>query len=499
MSHHFKIIAKSALIALFTAYAVGCSIYKIDPGPLPKTAIPEKFDNPEATATEVSTEWWKEFGSEELDALMEKALGENWDIRKTWSRLAQARATYIINRAPLFPSFEATTDASRQRFIDERGTTPFGFPVVYPKNFVEDIRIGGSLAYELDVWRRIASLKHAAQFNLDAARFDIQATSYVVAGNLTDAWLSLREQVELLGLLSEQIEANKTQLELLELRLGVGQANALDVLQQRQQLAATTAEIPRARSLLETSEHQLNVLLGHAPQKGIIRTKNVTLPALPPLPTFGKPIDLLEQRPDIRAARDRLIAADYEVAAAIAERLPRLTLTLSYDFQASDLTGPLTQETGTILGNLVAPLFQGGRLAAKIRKRQAIVQERLAEYTHAFLTALLEIENALTQERRQGELITAIQTQTNHARRSLEESRARYLNGLNDYLPVLTALQSLQALERRIIQERRQQLSFRANLYRALGGAWPEDLIPPNSDRPSSGPKPREADDSAAT
>ena len=189
------------------------------------------------------------------------------------------------------------------------------------------------------------------------------------------------------------------------------------------------------------------------------------------------PIDLLNSRPDLRAAKARIEAADQDVAVAVADRLPRLTLNLNYDFQATEFAGPFNRQITSVLGNLTGPIFEGGRRKAEVKRRQEILKERINRYTQLFLNALLEAENALVQERRQNELIFAMEKQIAHALRSLEEARARFVNGLNDYLPVLTSLQTTQALERNLVIERRRRLTFRSNLLRAIGGVLPESLL----------------------
>ncbi|MCH6256337.1 efflux transporter outer membrane subunit [Puniceicoccaceae bacterium K14] len=464
-----KINYKLFVATLATALLFGCATHRVNRSPEPTIDPPESFLPTAQTSKPIKTQWWVEFSSPELDTLMETALIENLDIKQAWNRLAQSRAVYESSRAGLFPSFRLNGNASQTHITDDADTGT-------DSSKIESALLGGELSYEIDLWRRIGGLKNSAQANVAASYEEVQATAFTISGSVVDSWLSIREQVELLKLTRQQLATNKIQLELLELRLTVGEASALDILQQRQQIAATEAEIPTLLSAQQTARHQLQILLGQAPRNDFIQTDDVTLPQLPPLPSLGTPIDLLEQRPDLRAARNRLVAEDYALAVAIAERLPRLTLNLSYDFQANDIAGPFNRQIKSIIGNLTAPIFEGGRLKAEIKRRRAIVEERLNHYSQLFLNALLEVENALTQERKQGELINALQIQAGYAQDSLQEARARYLNGLNDYLPVLTALRSAQELERRIISERRLQLNFRSNLYRALGGSWSQAL-----------------------
>ena len=487
-------IRKLAVATLLSTICLGCRVHRTEKSPTPNVTLPEAFQSPSSSDARNNEPWWKTFDSPELNDLMGVALEKNLDVKQSWNRLAQASAVYVINRAGQLPalrinsgaSITQTTDrkplSASQQFIDIAES--LGVPVIDGDLTTENIIVGGGLSYELDIWRRVNSLKASARSNLSATFEDVQATAFLVSASVVDAWLSVRQQVELLKLVREQLSANRTQLELLELRLSVGQATALDVLQQRQQVAATEAEIPSMASVLDTQQHRLQILLGQNPMGGLVSTNAVVLPEFTPLPGIGTPLDLLNARPDLRAARNRIEAADHDVAVAVAERLPRLTLNLTYDFQANELAGPFNRQIASLLGNLTGPIFEGGRRKAEVRRRQAILEERLNRYTQLFINALLEVENALVQERRQNELIFALEKQIGHARLSLEEARARYVNGLNDYLPVLTSLQTTQVLERRLIMERRRRLTFRSNLLRAIGGVWSESLETQSSQTP---------------
>ena len=132
---------------------------------------------------------------------------------------------------------------------------------------------------------------------------------------------------------------------------------------------------------------------------------------------------------------------------------------------------------------MITPLVDGGRRRNEVVRQKARVQELLDRFGQTYLTALREIEDALVQERQQRELIRNLERQMTIAQSTLDVSRSRYTHGLIDYLNVLVAVQSLQALQRRVISERKTLLSRRAELYRALGGKWTDTLEAPNAIR----------------
>ena len=265
--NHSPKIRNLLLAILLLIICLGCKIHRTEKSFPPDVPPPEAFQYTSKPSARYSEPWWKTFDSSELNDLMDVALKKNLDVRSSWNRLAQASAIYVINRAGQLPALRFNSGASITQTTDKEPLSAsqefiniaesLGVPVVDGDLKTENIIVGGGLSYELDIWRRINSLKASARFNLSATFQDIQATAFLVSASVVDAWLSIRQQVELLKLVHEQLASNRTQLELLELRLSVGQATALDVLQQRQQVAATEAAIPALASVLDTRKHKV--------------------------------------------------------------------------------------------------------------------------------------------------------------------------------------------------------------------------------------------------
>jgi outer membrane protein TolC len=216
----------------------------------------------------------------------------------------------------------------------------------------------------------------------------------------------------------------------------------------------------------------LALLCGNAPGNLDLAVPDGELPRLPKFPSTVAPIDLFSLRPELRAAQMRAQAAEYQLASTIAERFPRLTLGLSYDFSTQQIETLFSDEVGRIASNLVLPVIDGGRRRAQVRQQEHVAKRLLLEYSENFLIALKEVDDALSRERNQKKVLKRVDAQVRHARNTLRESQARYLSGLGDYLPVLVAIQALQEIERRQISEKRAVLVARARLYRALGGYW---------------------------
>ncbi len=467
-----------AIVLVFVV--ASCSPYQVRTLDRPEVPVLKTYHHT-MDGKRVIGEWWKEFNNPGLNEVIQLALAESLDLRQLWSRLTQAYAQAQIEGAELSPQADLRGGSARTHQVDRDAQELFeGGPSTRITN-TDRYFVAYGLSYEIDVWKRIASRRQAAALEYAASRQDVEASALFLTGSVVDVWFILQEQKALLALLQEQIQASQSLLELTEVRFGVGFGSAVDVLQQRQQLAATEAEIPIARSTLNTSYNQLAVLLGATPGSLDTLAPDGILPDLPPFPQLGDPALLLVARPDLRAAQLRLQAADFRVATAVAERLPRLVLDLSYEFSARSFSTVFRQEVGSLVGNLVMPIIDGGRRRNQVLRQKAVTQELLDRFGQMYLEALLEIEDALVRERFQVELIKNLENQISLAQATLQESQSRYVHGLINYLTVLIAVQSLQGLQRRMITEKRRLLSIRASLYRALGGRWTNSVSPPPS------------------
>jgi outer membrane protein TolC len=279
------------------------------------------------------------------------------------------------------------------------------------------------------------------------------------------------------NLLQKQLTANIIVADLLELRFRKSLASALDVFQQRQIVEQVRAQMPLAEKQERRFLNELALLLGrtsfelpHIDSEALIVPDDV--------PSTGLPVQLLTARPDIRAAMLRLESADWAVAGARADRLPSLRLTGTAAYQAGELDLLFDNWLLNLTAGLTAPLFDGKRRSAEVERLRAVVAENLATYRRIVLTAVREVEDALVDEQKLRAHLDGLESQLNAAQNALNEARSRYRGGLNDYLPVLTQLLSVQNLERTIIDRKADLLVARVELYRALGGSWGNELKP---------------------
>ncbi len=463
-----------AAAALLTA---GCTLHNVDTSPRGDVEVPAGFKSRAGAGTlDTANRWWLVFNDPQLNALVETTVTNNLDIRRAWARLSQARAIARQSGAAAFPQVEASLGLGVSQAVNPLKDVPGEDHFTHVGSYGLSIGVG----YEVDLWGRVSSVKNAASYDIAAARQDVSALALVMASQAVEAWMSIAEAKAQLDLIAAQKALNETYLKLLEERFKYGQADSVSIFQQRQALARSTAQVPLIRSRITLLKYQLAVIQGR-PAGTFSAEPTAALPELPAPPATGLPAEVLKNRPDVRAAQTRIVAADYRVGAAIADQYPALRLSGSTGLQSTDIAEFITSWIWNLLGNLVAPLFDGGRRAAEVERTKAVVTDLVHAYGNTILTALKEVEDALVQEAHQRQYLTRLRTQDGLAAATLREARVRYLEGGGDYLSVLTALASKQSVELKLLAAERALITYRVALYRALGGSWPSEIRPPGA------------------
>ncbi len=463
----------------------GCRIHTVEKDPPPPVEVPRRFSGG-GRGLPSPDPWWKDFGDPDLAKMIQDTLSGNLDLKGAWARLEQARALARKAGAPLWPSIQISGNVSRthQTFLGGGAFGNFSFTT-------DQYTLTAAASYELDLWGKLRDRRSAALLDMGASRKDLEAMAMSLSAQVADTWFQLREARAQVRLLHSQIETSRALLDLVKRRFGQGLATALDVSQQKQQVASLLSQVPPVESRLQVLRHQLNLLRGKPPNApDLPGEESADLPEPPPLPPTGLPADLLVRRPDVAAARLRVTAADHRLGAAIAEHLPSIQLTPRAGYQAPNARDLFQSWIWSLAAGFTAPFFEGGRIQAEVERTRAVKLELLQAFGKTFLQALGEVEDALVRERKQREYLAALDRQLRAARSNLEEARRRYLHGLNDYLPVLTALSTCQQVQRALITAKRDLLSYRIQLYRALGGDWTGRLGPHGTLAAKGGGKP---------
>jgi NodT family efflux transporter outer membrane factor (OMF) lipoprotein len=403
--------------------------------------------------------WWLAFDDPVLDQLIVRALTDNFGLKTVRDRLHQVEAAARRTSASLSPVLHAEANVSR--------SSDSSTDAASRRNY----SLGAVAGYEIDLWGRLHSQREAAGLDALASREDLETAAISLSAQVALVWYQLVEQYGQQDLLTSQLLINNQVLELVTLRFRRGQAGGADILQQRQLIQANKGRQAEVASLIGILEHRLAILLGSPPSQQVSPRKAELLD-LPPLPRTGLPTELIRNRPDLRRAHYRILAADHNLAAAIADRFPRLSLTARVNTGGDQVNDIFSNWLTNIAANLVGPIVDGGFRAAEIERARAVAAEELNSYGQVLLEALGEVENALVREARQQELIDSLDQQLLLAEEVTNLVRDRYFRGAESYLRVLDALARQQGLQRDHLAARRQLIENRIALYRALGGGW---------------------------
>jgi NodT family efflux transporter outer membrane factor (OMF) lipoprotein len=449
-------------VFLILVLVPGCADMRGKPAPSTPDP-PERYMKPAGNGMEIG-KWWQDFESAELNRLVASALEDNFSLKTAHARLQKAKAATRKAEADFLPSLTAEADASHQKNHTR-------------KESVETESVSPSLAasYEIDLWRRIDSEVKALDLTQKAARKDLEAAAVTVAAEICNAWIDLVAARERLAL-SENIERRSVrQLDVLKERYKNGIAKGSDVFDQQKALEGVRSDIVSLKAEIASLTNRL-VFLTASSGPEALRLSESSLPELPPAPDTGIPADLLDMRPDVKAARFRLAASARELEAAGREWLPKLSISSSLSFQSDEFSIRWQDWLFNLAANLTAPVFQGGRIRQEIRRSEAARNEALHEYTGSVFEAVKEVREALIRERHQRKVARLYQKRLKASRAAVFFSDLEYRNTSADYVSFIERWISLKNLEKSLIVDKSKVFKYRISLYRAMGNTWTEDF-----------------------
>lgn len=446
--------------------------------------FPSSFEGADSEAAAPTTPWWESFEDAGLRQVMRIGLDANYDLRAASDRIRLADAASQARLAPLLPQLSFSYNITGAPDEVAAGRTGFLTEEMLP-DFTYNANGSIDAQLALDLSGRDVLGYQAARRDKLAVGNDRAEIALAVANRVAGAWFDIALHRQRLALLEQQIRSNTEVLELAELAFARGEGSAVQVLQQRQQLEATRAQLPLVEAAARIAGHQLAILLGKPPG-ALDLTLPSALPALPPAPAVGKPSELLSNRPDLRAADARLDAAWQRRMASERAFLPSLAIGTSLsgaysNTQDINIGLNTTVEYGSYYGwglnaSVRMPIFDGGLTIANLRSARANEAAAAHTFGATSLLALAEVQSAIDQEAGQQARLQAVQRQAEAAKAAFAASLDRYREGAGDYLTVLSTLIAHQNADLAALQAHRDVLSARITLHDALGGAWTRDL-----------------------
>jgi multidrug efflux system outer membrane protein len=457
------------MIAVLALWLGGCRV-----GPdyvKPAVDVPKAFRYEAASARETAnTAWWRQFQDPLLDEMIAEALVNNREVHIAAANIEQAAAVLMQSRSALFPQIGYGASGARQRG-SEAEAVPIPSLVPNPQTAYQAL---ASASWEIDLWGRIRRLAESAEAQMRATEAEWQGLILSLVSAVANTYIQLLGLDEQLRVAQRTLDTYAASLKLFELRFKYGQVSQMTVVQARSQYETAAAAIPQLASRIAQSENALCILLGRNPGP-IRRDRSIYQLGLPSVPA-GLPSALLANRPDIRRAEQILVAANARIGAAKALYFPAISLTGAYGYASEDLNqlfqGPA--RLWSYAGSFAGPIFTGGAIAGQVKQAEAARQAALFAYESTVQSAFADTENALVAR---AELADQLQAQERLVAANSEYvrlARLQYEGGYAPYSTVLQAEQQLFPSELEYADYRAALLTSLVNIYKAMGGGWPQ-------------------------
>jgi multidrug efflux system outer membrane protein len=443
----------------------------------PSIATPQAFRAPDPlppdqAASIANLKWFEVFKDEQLQVLIRHALERNYDLRDAVARVEEARSALGITRSNQFPNFGAGASVEINR-LSRDGATSIPEQVLPSQNRNFGTAALQLLSFEIDIWGKLRRATESARANLLSSEENRKAVVATLISDLATAYLTLRELDYELEISKRTLQTREDSLALTKSRATGGVSTQLD-LRQAEQLVYTAAEtIPQIERQIEQSENQISLLLGENPNV-ILRGRSLTDQQIPPELPPGLPSELLERRPDIRAAEQQMISANAQIGVARAEYFPTLSLSGALGGASTQLSSLFSGPSSTwnLVPQVTQPIFTAGRLKSRVRLTEAERERALIQYEKTIQIAFIETSDALIAHQRfresrakQEELVAALEDR-------LRLAYLRYRGGVDTQLNALDADRDLFQAQLDLARLRLEEILSVVQLYKALGGGW---------------------------
>jgi NodT family efflux transporter outer membrane factor (OMF) lipoprotein len=373
--------------------------------PEPNLDVPARYDSGPRNPTVAQSalpqlDWWRQFRSPELTAIVEEAREANLDIAAAIARIVQADAQARITGASLLPIIDLNGDAthsqSSKTLVRTRTASASGGGIGSSSSGSGIINTNYTAAlnasFEIDFWGKNRALLRAAEETAAASRYDSEVVTLSTIAAAANAYFQVRAAQERLTVARENLQSATRVLNLIKQRVGAGTASALETAEQESVVNTVRAAIPPLQQILKQNRTALAILIARPPESVRIRGGSLRAIAIPRV-TPGLPSELLTQRPDIREAEANLAAANANVYNARAQFLPSISLTGEGGYASAILKTLLRPESViyTAAASLTQPIFHGGQLLGNLDLQKGRQDELLQIYRKAVISAFGDV------------------------------------------------------------------------------------------------------------
>jgi NodT family efflux transporter outer membrane factor (OMF) lipoprotein len=425
---------------------------------------------------DIPQEWWALYRAPALNALIARALANNPNLQSALATLRVTQQAVYAQQGKFFPLVQANFNPTRQQTAASLSPIPASGASIY-NLYTAQLQV----SYTFDVWGVNRRTVEALQALADVQRFEVEAaylalTSNVVVAAVTEA--SLRGQIDATYQL---IGINTKILDILKLRLNKGSGNASDVAVQEASLAQVKATLPPLRKALAQQRDLLAALSGAYPSEGpreTFRLANLHLPVDLPV---SLPSQMIEQRPDVRAAEEQLHAASAQVGVATANTLPTFTINADGGYMSTVFANLISPQNlaWSLVGNATQTVFDGGTLLHQLEGAKDTYQAAAWTYRSTVIGAVQNVADALRALQNDADALRAARDFERAAKTSLDLAQKQLDAGRTDVLLQLTAQQTYLQASIQVVQAQAARLTDTAALFQALGGGWWNRAAPP--------------------
>jgi multidrug efflux system outer membrane protein len=447
----------------------------------PEIPVPRSWSEGRATeatqsAASLAT-WWTQFQDSTLDRLVTEAVAGNLDLKIAAARIREARAARGIAASAGLPQVGvggAYARTQRSEAVPPFKSTP-GIEAPFGPREQDVFEAGFDASWEIDVFGGVRRDKEAALADVQAAEEGRREVLVTLLADVGRSYLELRGTQQQLRILEETLASEQDTLGLAKSRFDAGLATELDVARAEGLLKANEAERPVLERQIREAIYRLGVLLGKEPSA--LATELEAAAAIPPVPPeipMTLPSELLSRRPDLKRAERELAAATARIGVARADLFPRFSILGSFGRRSEDIAD-FTKGSAQFWNIIPAvrwPIFSGGRIRANIEVQNARQEQALLRYEKDILTALEEVENALSAHTRERSREASLKAAVDSTRRALALATDRYTSGMENFLSVLDAERSVYAAEDQLVRSERNTAVTLIAVYKALGGGW---------------------------
>lgn len=426
---------------------------------------------------QLSRDWWRMFQSDAVDGVVKRALASNRTLAAASSALAQAQELAAARAGTLAPQVGLTAGTGRQKY----GAQFLG-PLTKPPPFTY-FAVGTTVSYALDYTgggaRSVEQQYAAADFH----RQQLAAAYLAVTGNAVMQSLKIASLRAQIASVEAILDEDRQNVKLVNEAFAAGSVSRLDIVTAESQLAGDATLLPPLRQDLSVARHALAVVLGQPPANAELPELDLAALALPRRLPVSLPSELAHRRPDVLAAEAQLHAATAAVGIAEANLYPHVSLTASAGQQATDFGHLLNGASSvwSLIGSLVAPVFDGGTLRAERRAAVDAMRESAANYEQTVLIAFGQVADSLQALDHDAEQLDAQARAQEAARQNLDLARRSYNEGNVGVLQVLDAERLYQRARLGYVRAQAQRYLDTVQLFLALGGSAPDGEASPRS------------------